>query len=209
MPKKPIPQSRRIPLPVMRMKYKDIFDIKEFYLALREWCVDHGWKDEEDEIDHVESYYGEITRAGGAKEIFFWWRLFKPAEGTAKAEGKGRKVNYYLDLDFHAIGIIDTEVIKDGAKIKVQKGEINLEISSFIDKAYEAEFSSGILKEFKNFFSTKVYKRQLDRRQKELYQEIYTFNNFIKQWFKLRRYLPHEEAGEFFKSYAWPSHVKE
>ena len=208
MPKKPIPGDRKIPLPVMKIKYKDIFDIKEFYLALREWVVDHGWKDEEDETDHMESYYGEITRGAGVKEIFFWWRLFKPAEGSAKAK-KGHKINFYMDIDVHAIGLTDTEVIKDGAKIKVQKGEINMEISSLVDKAYEAEFTSGILKELKHFFSTKVYKRQLDQRKKELYQEVYALNNYIKQWFKLRRYLPFEEKGEFFKSYAWPSHLKE
>ena len=197
-------------MPVMKIKYKDIFDIKDFYLSLREWCVDHGWKDEEDLTDHMESYYGEIIRAGGVKEIFFRWRLFKPAEGSAKSkEGRSGKINYYLDLDFHALGISDTEVVKEGAKLKVQKGEINIDIYSFIDKAYEEEFSSGVLKGLRSFFTTKVYKGQLERRKKELYQEIYVFNNFIKQWFKLKRYLPHEETGEFFRSYAWPSHVKE
>jgi hypothetical protein len=198
MPKK---KTVKEALPAMKLKYKDIFDLKEFYLALREWVVDNGWKDEEDSTDHMESLYGEKV-SGGGREIFFWWRLFKPAEGA--------KLNYYIDMDFHCLAIKDTEVIKDGTKIKVNKGEINIEIKSFIDLVYESELSGNWLtREFKSFFTKKIYTKQIELRRKELYQEIYAFNNYIKQWFKLRRYLPHEESKEFFKSYAWPSHVKD
>ncbi len=209
MPKKLVPGSRMIEvMPAMKIKYKDIFDIKEFYLAMKEWCMDHGWRDEEDGSEHMESYYGERIN-NGVREIFFRWRLFKPAEGSAKAK-VGHKLNLYLDLDFHAIGLVDTEVIKEGAKIKVQKGEINIDIMAMIDKVYEQEFAeSELLKKLKNIFTARIYQGILDQRRKELYQEMYVLNNYIKQWFKLRRYLPHEETGEFFRSYAWPSHLKE
>ena len=46
----------------MRVKYKDIFDMKAFYEALHEWLQEYGWKDYEDQVgagDHWESFYGE------------------------------------------------------------------------------------------------------------------------------------------------------
>ena len=51
--------------------------------------------------------------------------------------------------------------------------------------------------------------KELEDHRKELYREAYIMQNFMKQWFKLKRYLPYEESKSFFPSYAWPSHKKE
>jgi len=48
-----------------------------------------------------------------------------------------------------------------------------------------------------------------EQRKKELYQEVYQLQNFLKQWFKLKRYLPYEETKNYSPSYAWPSHLRE
>jgi len=45
-------------------------------------------------------------------------------------------------------------------------------------------------------------------KKKALYRETYELHNFLKQWFKLKRYLPYEEHKNFYPSYAWPSHIK-
>ena len=50
--------------------------------------------------------------------------------------------------------------------------------------------------------------KQLEERKKELYREAYVLQTFIKQWFKLKRYLPYEETKSFFPSAAYPSHIK-
>ena len=31
----------------LRIKFKDIFDLKGFYESLREWLLEHDWGDEE------------------------------------------------------------------------------------------------------------------------------------------------------------------
>ena len=207
MPKKKIPNERLVEvMPPMKMKYKDVFDLKAFYEALKEWFLDKGWSDEEDKKEHWESYYGEKITGGGVKEIWFWWRLFKKAPDS-------NYLTYYIDIDFHVLGLSDTEIIKNGTKMKVNKGEINIEIYSYIEKSYEAAFDGKegnfLLKEIKNLFTKRIYRKNLELRKREFYQEVYQLNNFIKQWFKLSRYLPYEESKGFFPSYAWPSHVKE
>ena len=190
----------------MRIKYKDIFDMKAFYESLHEWFQEYGWKDFEEPIaagDHWESFYGERIGQGGAKEIWIRWRLHKPApESEALA--------YYLDLDFHCIALIKTEVVKDGQKIKVDKGEVELMIRAYIEEKYKSQMAKNkLLKYFIDLFKRRVYQKTVEQRRKELYQETYALNNFIKQWFKLKRYSPYEEVKGFFPSKAWPSHLKE
>ena len=203
MPKKEV-KGKLIPIPSLKIKYKDIFDFKEFYKVLREWCLEYEWIDFEtakDGDDKWESYYGERVSADGAKEIFIWWRLFKPAKDT-------RYLNYFLDMDFHIIGLMPTEVIKDGMKIKTQKGEIELKIRGYVQLKYMSKFEEhAVLKHLEKIFTKRIYTTHTEH-EKELYQEIHALYNFIKQWFKLKRYLPYEETKSFFPSKAWPSHQK-
>tara|TARA_Y100000310_G_C20501570_1_gene724260 strand:- start:254 stop:850 length:597 start_codon:yes stop_codon:yes gene_type:complete len=184
------------------LKYKDIFDMKAFYESLHEWFLEHGWSDLEEGKDRWERIYKEKIGQGGAKEIVIHWKVTRDAEDAP--------FRYYLDLHFHCVALIKTEVIKDGEKIKVDKGEVEMEISPKLEKLYETSFAeNSFLKRITNIFTKRIYNKSVGEKKKELYQEAYVLNNFIKQWFKLKRYLPYEESKSFFPSYAWPSHLKE
>ncbi|MEK6899867.1 MAG: hypothetical protein AABX05_01965, partial [Nanoarchaeota archaeon] len=136
----------------------------------------------------------------GSKEIWIRWRLFKPAENTPY-------LNYFLDVDFHVIGLGPGEAIKDGKKIKADKGELEVTIRAFIEKNYEEEFAKhGLLKNVLNIFSQRIYRKALEQRRLDLYREAYVLQTYIKQWFRLKTYHPYEETENFFPSKAWPSH---
>lgn len=201
----------------MRVKYKDIFDMKAFYEALYEWFKEYEWGDADDSLDekgnrlnpnvapseHWETYYGERVDAKGLREMWIQWRLFKDPKDAPF-------LRYYLDVDFHCLGLqFGVEVIKEGVKLSVNRGEVELTINSYIEKRYEAEFEKSLLRHFTELFTKRIYRKELKAREKELYQETYALQNFIKQWFKMKRYLPYEEVKNFMPSYAWPSHVKE
>ena len=205
MPKKKV--DNLVAIPTFRVKYKDIFDIKGFYESLHEWLLEYNWKDPEDGEDHWETYYAERIDQTGAREIWWQWRC-------VKQPSQAPMLLYYLDLNVHCIAIPSADVVKDGMKLKVNKGEIELTVSTNIEKLYEKKFDKDstwgwLLKQMKDLFTQRVYKKILEERTKELYQETYALHNFIKQWFKLKRYLPYEEVKSFFPSQAWPSHVKE
>lgn len=188
--------------PAMRIKYKDVFDLKAFYEALHEWLLHYSWMDVEDQKDHWETAYLERIDRNGNKEIHICWRTFKPAEYG--------KFNYYLDFNFHILGLSNIEVVKESIKRKVQQGEIELHINALLEKTYETELRKNkIVGRFVDLFNKRVYRQEYEERKKELYQELYVLQNFIKQWFKLKRYLPYEESKTLFTSQAWPSHLKE
>src|SRR3989344_5092123 len=187
-----------------KLKYKDIFDIKALYTFIRDYLVENGWYDEVEGpgSDHWETYNGEKIDAGGSREIWMYWSLVKDAEGAP--------LRYYLDFNFHALGLSDAEVIKDGKKLKVNKGELEFTYTAYIEKRYEKEFStSGFLSSFKDLFTNRVYRQDLEVRKKELYQEMYVLNNYLKQWLKFKHHLPYEEVKGFYLSFAWPSHLKD
>ncbi len=202
MPKEKLANTTKA-FDTLRIKYKDIFDLKEFYDAMHEWLFEHEWVDKEDKMDHWESYYDERVNQGGAKEIRIYWRLFKH-------NSTSEYINYYLDISWKCLAITKVEIVRDGQKMKVNKGEIELTIEGSVEELYKGFFKNNkILKHLVGLFSKRIYKETLEQHKKELYQEAYEMNNFIKQWFKMKRYLPYEETRSFFPSAAWPSHVKE
>ncbi|MFH1395928.1 MAG: hypothetical protein ABIG93_00880 [archaeon] len=210
MPTKQIKEDKLVrvfdPFAPALIKYKDIFDMKEFYTALKLWLIEYSWTDDVDGSpanEWFEHFYDERVDQKGAKEIWIRWRLSKPSPGSPK-------LKYYMDINFHVLALASTEVIKEGQKIKANKGEVELKMSGSIEKLYEYEFEkSKFLGPFKKLFSQRVYDHMLEEEKKKLYQEIYIFQNFIKQWFKLKRFLPYEEIKSFSPSYAWPSHQKD
>ncbi len=188
----------------VKLKYKDIFDMKEFYSALFYWLKEYGWQDGEGSVsqERFETLYSEKV-TGDVMEHWIRWRINKQPEGTSR-------MHYYLDINFHTLALGKAEIIRNGKKIKANKGEVEVVMHAFIEKKYLEELENdNILKHFKNIFSKRVYKKEFEAREKELYQEVYVLQNFIKQWFKLKRYLPYEEAKSWFPSHSWPSHHKE
>ena len=61
----------------MKVKYKDIFDMGQFYEALKEWLVEREWKSYDGQPEQWETYYSEKIGQSGAKENWIWWRLVK------------------------------------------------------------------------------------------------------------------------------------
>ena len=191
-----------------KVKFKDIFNLKEFYIALHHWLDEYGWEAHrlqkgsiKPDGSRYEIYYREKIGGGGSTEMDILWRMWRPAPNS-------KWLRQHLDFKFKVLGLTGTEVIRDGQKFKAHKGEVEISVNAGIQKLYIPAFEQHpILKPFLAIFDNRVY--EIQEKEKELYQEVYILLNFIKQWFKLKRYLPYEEAKSFFPSQAWPSHHRE
>ena len=68
-----------------RIKFKDIFDLKEFYAVLKEWLIEYGWGGVDStgaietggSAEQFETLYWEREGGGGEKEQWWWCRLQK------------------------------------------------------------------------------------------------------------------------------------
>lgn len=204
MPAVDIPSENKVKITEFRVKYKDFFDLKKFYEDLHDWLKEHNYTDLEDKNDHYEVLYLEKIDTGGGKEQWIRWRPQKVPSGS----------NYYrfwLDFDWHNVGIGSAEIVKEGKKFKVNKGEIELSGKVWMELDYKKLFSqSPVLKFFHKLFKERIFRKDIyEDHQKEIYRESLEMQNWIKAWFKLKRHLPYEEGGAFFEGHSWPTHKKD
>ncbi len=186
-----------------RIKWKDIFNVKEFYRAMHEWFDEYGWKDMEDGKDHYETLYFEKTGVAADKELWNRWRPQKDS---------GKLFRYHMDLDFHYLYLVKTEIVHEGKKLNkdIYKGEVEVWITALIEmKFYREWLKHPILKYFPATFYERLMRHDIfDERRRELYREAYILQNYIKQWFKLKKFLPYEDTEPFPPSEAYPSYTK-
>ncbi len=211
MPARKTKNLIKVPDAPIKLKYKDIFDLSAFYEACFYFLREYGWyattgSPDDDAHTYNEAYethYFEQHLPGGVKNITYYWRLQKPAPD-------GSMLHYHFDFNVQIIALGNTEIIRDGNKIKANKGEIGMEMVAYIEEKYKSELGGKRwFKPIQDIFNKRIYKSTIDQRKRELYREVYVFQNFIKQWFKLKRYLPYEETKSFYPSSAWPSHHRE
>ncbi len=115
-----------------KIKFKDIFNLKEFYISLHHWLEEYGWEAHKlsstgkvlGDEDHYEIYYREKTDGGGAKEMDILWRMWRPAPNS-------KWLRQHLDFKFKVLGTTATEVIRDGHKLKTNKGEVEISINDW------------------------------------------------------------------------------
>ena len=188
-----------------RIKWKDIFNVKEFYKAIHEWLEENSWKDMEDGKDHYETLYFEKIGFFNDKELWIHWRPQKIPTATSF-------YRFHLDLDFHYLYLVPTEVIHEGKKFKkdVYKGEVEVWVTALMEMDYKDQWSKNkITKYFKQLVKERIFHHDImDEHRRELYREAYVFQNYLKQWFKLRRFLPYEEVEPFIPSQAYPTYMK-
>lgn len=193
-----------------RVKFKDIFHLKEFYKAMHEWMLEYNWSSTEtdgleiEDDDRFETLYLERTGLSGDREMWWWWRVQKVPTSNSYYK-------YHIDVDSHILYIVDTEVMREGKKLKVHKGEIEVNIWAYLQFDYKGEWSKHpVLKMFNQVFPKRIFKKELYETHKlELYREAYVFQAYIKKWFKLKSFLPFEEIEGFYPSWAYPEWKKE
>ena len=195
-------------LPPFSIKYKDVFSLQNLYVMLHEMMLEEGWlgfeNEEADLKSHgdMEALYSEnvfqkAIHVGG-KEYWIWWRAQKTAEG--------RSSKYFLntlDIDWHAVGVNPVEVVHQGKKMKVVHAELEIMFNARIisDIGHKWEHHK-LLKHFKHFYEGRMMHAQIEKREKELWRDVYRLQSKVKSYLNLRTWAP---TGELFhpKTYGW------
>ncbi len=115
-----------------KIKSKGIFSFKEFYL----FCYD--WITEETNLLIEEKKYSEKI-VGDAKEIKIKW------------EGVRKLTDYFkflAKIEFKVLGLTEVEIQNGGAKLKTNKGEVELKINGILVKDYEGKFEKTATRKF-------------------------------------------------------------
>ena len=194
-----------VSIPEFKVKYSDVFSLRNLYIMMHELLLEEGWRGIDSNPDHedIESLYSEnVYQKGihrGGKEIWVWWRANKYWEG--KYSGYFRNL---LDIDMHVVYLQDVEAIQQGKKIRVQKGEIEMFFRPRIESDY-GEFkweNHWFLKHIKRIYERRIIWGEIEKREKELWRDVYKVHSKVKDYLNLRTFLPTPEPF-FPKKYGW------
>jgi len=195
-------------IPVAFVKYRDVFSLQNLYVTMHEMLLEENWlgfDNEEEEIwshSDLETLYSEnIYQRGihsGGKEMWMWWRAQKHHEMRPNA--------YFLnvlDMDWHVVNLQEREVVQQGKKMKVNWGELEITFKARIisDVGHKWE-NSKIMKHLKPFYEERLQHANIEKREKELWREMYRIQSKVKSYLNLRTWAP---TAELFhpKTYGW------
>jgi len=181
-----------IKIPEFRVKYRDVFSLRNLYLMLHEMLLEEEWRGKDGEADHsdIETLYSEnVYQKGihrGGKELWFWWRASKFSEG--KYSGYIRN---FLDIDAHIVYLQNVEVVHQGKKMTAQNAEIEMFFRAKLVTDYNKEWEKHkFLKYMQPIYEKRIIHAELEKREKELWRDVYRIQAKIKQYLQLRTFVP-------------------
>lgn len=187
--------NKRIPVRRSRIVYKHVFSMAYLYKRCRDWLVEEGYvvdgsKDNGDRW--MEKLYLERIAGNGAKQIWIWWRTSRNYPNAF--------CKFYLDLDFHILGLTSQEIVVRGTKVKTNKGEAEITIIAGMELDPAGEWNKNFILSnsyLQKFFLNRIYKRRLQSFEDELVRDVNRLLGAIKQYFQLESWVP-EYTGEPF-----------
>ena len=181
-----------IRIPEFRVKFNDVFSLRNLYIMLHQLLLEEDWKGKDREMDHsdIETLYSEnVYQRGihrGGKELWFWWRAEKFAEGKYSGYIKN-----FLHIDVHVVYLQTLEVVHQGKKMNAQKGEIELFFRAKIVTDYKKEWENhGFMKYLQPIYEKRIIHTELEKREKELWRDVYRIQAKVKQYLQLRTFTP-------------------
>ncbi len=115
-----------------KMKYNGVFSFKDLY----QFCYD--WLSEETGLAISEDKYSEKI-SGDSKRIDVEWSGGKKMTDYFKFEAK---------VTMQVLGLTNVEVTQDGAKIKTNKGSIEMKITGILVRDYKGKFEVNAFQKF-------------------------------------------------------------
>jgi len=194
-----ITTNPRLQASYFRVKYRGVFHIKSYYGNMHEWLKYNEWKGIwEGKDNRHEHYFLERTNLGGDKEFWAWWRVHKPSLGNPY-------YIYQMFVTFHGVGITGSEVMHKGKKYKVEKGEVEVKIRTWVELDQDEAWSKHkFLTLVHKIFPQRIFLNELEDHKKEAYRQSFQFQGFMKNYLKMRGFLPEKELKEFHPSRAFP-----
>ena len=133
-----------------KIKDKGIFNFKATYRALHTWLTDESYL-------LNEKKYKETVSASGAKDVEIKWAAEKKISDYFR---------FVIKVNWIVLGMTDVEVEIDGVKQKANKGQLELHISTVLEKDYENRWDN---RPFFKFLRT-LYDRYLIPSRIEKYE---------------------------------------
>ncbi|MBU4308323.1 MAG: hypothetical protein KJ566_00815 [Nanoarchaeota archaeon] len=153
-----------------KVKHDGIFLFKDFY----KFCYD--WLTDETGLLVAEGKYAEKL-AGDAKEINIEW------EGTKKITDYFK---YSVKVKFRILNMKEVEIMQGNAKIKTNKGSVEIKTSGNLLRDYDGKFEkTGFQKFLRSIYEKWVIASRIEQMEDKLIGKCDEFLNQAKAWLDL------------------------
>lgn len=150
-----------------KIKYSGIFSFKDFYA----FCYD--WLKEETGLDVIEKKYAEKLE-GDSKQIDVEWAGSKKLTDYFKFEAK---------ITFKITALTNVEIIKSGAKIKTNKGTVEVKISGTLVRDWQGKFDVSAFKKFlRSIYEKWVITSMVEKFEEKIIKDSDEFLNQAKAY---------------------------
>jgi len=142
-----------------KVKQKGVFDFAELYNFTYNWFVDKDYF-------IVEKVYTEKAQPDG-KEVEIEW------------EAKRKISDYFrfvIKVNWRILGMKDVEVMKEGDKVKINKGYPEIKVKATLEKDYEHRWEgNALLKFLRGVYDRFVIRGRIESYEEKIYQEADEF----------------------------------
>ena len=195
-------------IPLFSVKYIDVFSLQNLYVTMHEFLLEEGWlgfEGKEEAMEghtDIETLYSENDfQQGihkGGKEYWIWWR--------ARKHHEGHRSDYFLnvlDLDWHVSRLQQREIVHQGKKMKTDWADLEMFFKARIMSDLGNKWKRNwFLKNFKKIYEDRIMHAHIEKREKDLWRDVYRLQSKVKAYLNLRTWLPTPELFHA-KQYGW------
>lgn len=152
-----------------KLTHDGVFDLKDIYNFIYTYFIDNEYVIEE------KSYKEKTT--GDAKEIEINWLAKK-------------KINDYfrllIKIDWRVLRMVSVEVMKEGRKVKANRGSLEVKFTAFLERDYESKWeSSSFYKFLRGVYDEFVIKKTIQGYEEKVSKEMADAVNQTKSFLVL------------------------
>ncbi len=155
----------------LKIKQRSVFNLDELYKTMFRWFELYGY--DMQELEYKDSM------EGNAKHLEIKWKATKRIDDY---------IQYIVITNFLILGLESVEIEQDGIKTKTNKGEVEINLTGFLEKDYEEKWESGYAKVIRDVYDKYVIHDRIDSLSGELYEEIYKLIDEVKAFLNLHRF---------------------
>lgn len=153
-----------------KLKHAGMFDFKELY----KFCYSF-WKENKEYLITEKAYGEKITPTG--KEIEIEWETMKKVSDYFKLASK---------IKWRILGFTEVEAEREGKKIKVNKGEIEITVESKLIRDYEGRWETSAFMRFsRSVYDKYIIKNKIEEMEEKLFGESDEFLAQVKAFLSL------------------------
>ena len=171
---------------VSRFKVKSLktFHLQNIYIDLHDYLIEEDYVPSEKDWDYQETFMWENRTQKDGREIWIWFRPWRKLTNNPFFKRRFR-------INFHARRIKDVEIMHEGKKLNVNKGEVEIFVFGYLDLDPEGKWmKNAFTRTMWDVFVKRMYHKSLEAHRREMLADSYKLQEHLKNLLGQQMFSP-------------------